>query len=135
MPQACRTIARKHVICSQILSIFHHGLVVPSILVPVIASFDASAAALRYIILTASAASALALTLKLDLRSYKHLQTALRYLELAYDLERGTATDIDQRIMQIMREVPMLPWCCCGLRVTDLVPGHLRPDEPRVEDP
>ena len=86
-------------------------LLLPSIFVPPIVSlFDASSDKIKYTIVGASAATAVSLALKLELRAFTRTKAARDYLLLAFDAQHGHE-DLKNRIAQLLREAPLLPAC------------------------
>ena len=98
-----RKRALSHAKCGQIFLLTHHTLLLPSILVPpVVSLFEASLVKIKYTIIGASAATALPLAPKLELRAYVHTKTARDYLLLALDAQNG-AEDLRGRAAQLLR--------------------------------
>ena len=105
-------LAASHARCSQFFLVMHHVLLLPSIVVPAAVSlFEATSNALKYTVVGASAATALSLALKLELRSFGHSKASREYMLLAFD---GRAGD-EQRVAQILRDAPLLPCFCASL--------------------
>ena len=104
--------------CGQVFLLVHHALLVPSIMVPVVVSlFEAASGTMKDTIVGASAATALSLALKLELRAYVHTRTAREYLLLMFDCRYQ---GVKPRIMQPMREAPLLPSSICSAGLGDL---------------
>jgi hypothetical protein len=102
--------AREHARCSQVFLVLHHALLLPSILIPpAVSIFDAQD--ISYSVVAASLATALSLSLKLELRAYQHAKAARDYAILAFDARHR---DARAREAQLIREAPMLPACICG---------------------
>ena len=115
--------AASHTRCSQILLVLHHTLLLPSILAPpVVSLFEASSGKINYTIIGASAATATSLALKLELRAYVHMKAARDYLLLAFAAQHGPE-HLRNRVTQLLREAPLLPWC---LRATVVPRVHAR---------
>jgi hypothetical protein len=117
-------LAESHAKCAQFFLVVHHALLVPSIMVPVVVSlFDFASSVMKYTIVGASAATALSLALKLELRAYVHNRTAREYMLLVLDYETNSDhTGIKSRITLLMREAPLLPSCICGSSTADMTP-------------
>jgi len=79
---------------------------------PIVSLFDASSKKVEYTIVGASAATALPLAMKLELRAFAHEKAARDYLLLAFDAQHGQE-DLRNRIAQLLREAPVLPACLC----------------------
>ena len=105
-------LAASHARCSQFFLAIHHALLLPSIIAPAAVSlFGAASNALRYTVVGASAATALSLVLRLELRSYVHNKASREYMLLALDDRAGDV----QRAAQLLREAPLLPCFCMSL--------------------
>ena len=114
-------LTASHARCSQFFLVMHHALLLPSIVAPAAVSlFVATSNVLKYTVVFASAATALSLALKLELRSFVHSRASREYMLLALDNRAGE--DAKQRVAQLLREAPLLP-CVCA------------PDPPREHDP
>ena len=104
-------MAASHARCSQFFIVIHHALLLPSIIVPAAVSlFGAASESLKYTVVGASAATALSLALRLELRSYIHSKASREYTLLALDERAGDM----QRAAQILRDAPMLPCFCAS---------------------
>ena len=101
--------ARSHTRCSQIYRIAHHALLIPSILVPpVVSIFDEEH--VTYTVIAAALATAVSLTLSLDLRAHRHERAAREYWLMEFDARQGE--NVQERARQALRDAPFLPWCC-----------------------
>jgi len=109
-----RAQASSHARRGQIFLLVHHTLLIPSILAPpVVSLFEASSLKMKYTVLGASAATALSLAFKLELRAYVHTKEAKDYLLLPFDAQHNSG-DLRNRIAQLLRETPLLPSCICA---------------------
>ena len=107
-------LASSHAKCGQFFLVAHHALLLPSIMDPVVVSlFEATSSTLKYTVVGASAATALSLALKLELRAFVHSKTSREYMLLALDYPRANQEEVKQRIAQLLREAPLLPSCFC----------------------
>jgi len=105
-------LAASHARCSQLFLVMHHALLLPSIIVPAaVLLFGATSDALKYTVVGASAATALSLALRLELRSFVHSKASREYMLLALDDRAGDV----QRVAQLLREAPLLPCFCASL--------------------
>jgi len=118
-------LASSNARCGQFFLVMHHALLLPSIVVPAAVSlFEATSNVLKYTVVGASAATALSLALKLELRSFVHSKASREYMLLALD-NRASQEEVKQRITQLLREAPLLPSCFCAT-----VKGNGRIDPP-----
>ncbi len=122
-----RALARRHARCSQVYNVCHYLLMLPTICVPAAASFEEEKQKLQYSVVAASAACALSLALSLELKAYQHRCASVKYMQLAYDYERGRFDGCNYKAL--LQEVPELPNCCCGgtalpTEVNDVVLVH-----------
>ena len=86
-------MAAAHTRRGQFFILVRQALVVPSITVPVVVSlFEASPLKMKYTIVGASAAMALSLALKRELRAHVHTRTAREYLLLIFEAGHLTST-------------------------------------------
>ena len=104
-------MATSHARCSQFFIVVHHALLLPSIVVPAAVSLFGASDALKYTIVGASAAPALSLALRLELRAYIHSKASREYTLLSMDERVGDV----QRAAQILRDAPMLPCFCASI--------------------
>ena len=82
-------------------------LLLPSILVPpVVRLFDSSSVKIKYTVIAASAATALSLALKLELRAYTHNKTAKKWFPISFDARNG-AGDTGSRVWRLLRKAPL----------------------------
>ena len=115
-------MAVSHARRSQFFIVIHHALLLPSIIVPAAVSFFGAASdALKYTVVGASAATALSLALRLELRSYVHSKASREYTLMALDERAGDV----QRIAQLLRDAPLLP-CFCASRIGGARKGNER---------
>jgi hypothetical protein len=116
MTERWTRLAAAHAKCSQFFLVLHRALQVPPITVPVVFSlFDTSSRAMRYIVVAASAATALSLAMRLELRSYVHSKASREYSLLVRQFPNANQEEVSQRIVQLLREAPLLLACCCAV--------------------
>ena len=111
-------LASSHARCSQFFLVIHHALLIPSIVVPAAVSlFEATSNVLKYTVVGASAATALSLALKLELRSFVHSKASREYMLLALDAR--ASEEVKQRVAQLLREARLLPCFCATVKGND----------------